>query len=82
MKTNKALKRLAKIEALISDMTKRYSSAPGIRRTLQEARSAVTRAKAGVSLQASSEKAKNSLQKAAAKAQSTAARKAAPARKK
>jgi hypothetical protein len=59
MKTNKALKRLAKIEALISDVTERYSSAPHIRETLQDAKAAVTRAKAAVSLQASSGKAKN-----------------------
>ena len=58
MKTNKALKRLAKIEALISDVTERYSSAPHIRETLQDAKAAVTRAKAAVSLQASSGTAK------------------------
>ena len=59
MKTNKALKRLAKIEALISDVTERYSSAPHIRETLQDAKAAVTRAKEAVSLQASSGTAKN-----------------------
>ena len=60
MKTNKALKRLAKIEALISDMTERYSSAPHIRETLQDAKAAVTRAKEAVSLQKSAGKAKKS----------------------
>ena len=59
MKTNKALKRLAKIEASISDMTERYSSALHIRETLQDAKAAVTRAKEAVSLQKSAGKAKN-----------------------
>ena len=59
MKTNKALKRLAKIEALISDMTERYSSAPHIREALQDAKAAVARAKEAVSLQRSAGKAKN-----------------------
>ena len=55
MKANKALKRLAKIEALISDLAERYSTdAPLIRGVLQNARVAVTRAKEAVSLQASS----------------------------
>jgi hypothetical protein len=44
---------------LISDVTKRYSSAPDIRETLQDAKVAITRAKEAVSLQASSEQAKN-----------------------
>jgi hypothetical protein len=60
MKTNKALKRLAKIEASISDMTERYSSALHIRETLQDAKAAVTRAKEAVSLQKSAGKAKKS----------------------
>jgi hypothetical protein len=59
MKANKALKRLAKIEALMSDVTERYSSAPHIREVLQDAKAAVTRAKEAVSLQASSGTAKN-----------------------
>ena len=58
MKTKKALKRLAKIEGLMSDVTKRYSSAPDIRETLQDAKVAVSRAKEAVDLQASNEKAK------------------------
>jgi hypothetical protein len=54
MKANKALKRLAKIEALMSDVMDRYSaSAPGIREMLQDAKASVTRAKEAVSLQAS-----------------------------
>ena len=61
MKANKALKRLAKIEALMSDVTERYSaSAPHTREVLQDAKAAVTRAKEAVSLQASSGKSKNS----------------------
>ena len=63
MKANKALKRLAKIEALMSDVTERYSSAPHIREVLQDAKAAVTRAKGAVSLQASSGTAKNPLVK-------------------
>src|ERR1039458_5062431 len=59
MKANKALKRLAKIEVLISVVTERYSSAPHIRETLQDAKAAVTRAKEAVSLQRSAGKAKN-----------------------
>jgi hypothetical protein len=55
MKANKALKRLAKIEALMSGVTKRYSAiAPNLRRVLQDALDAVARAKGAVSLQASS----------------------------
>jgi hypothetical protein len=60
MKAKKALKRLAKIEALMSDVTERYSaSAPHIREVLQDAKAAVNRAKEAVSLQASSGTAKN-----------------------
>jgi hypothetical protein len=60
MKANKALKRLTKIEALMSDVTKRYSaSAPHTREVLQDAKAAVTRAMEAVSLQASSGKSKN-----------------------
>jgi hypothetical protein len=59
MKGNKALKRLAKIEALMSDLTERYSASAPIREVLQDAKAAVTRAKEAVSLQASSGTAKN-----------------------
>ena len=55
MKAKKILKRIAKIEALMSEVTERYSaSAPHIREVLQDAKAAVTRAKEAVSLQASS----------------------------
>ena len=59
MKANKARKRLAKIEALISDVAERYSNAPHIREALQDAKAAVTRAKEVVGLPTSSGKAKN-----------------------
>ena len=57
MKANKALKRLAHVEELISDVMERYSSSvPDIREKLQDARAAAIRAKEAMSLQASSEK--------------------------
>jgi hypothetical protein len=60
MKANKALKRLAKIEASMLDVTERYSaSVPHVRNLLQDAKAAVTRAKEAVSLQVSSGAAKN-----------------------
>lgn len=59
MKVNKALKRLAKIETLISDVTERYSaSASQIRDGLEDAKAAIVRAKEAV--QASSGIAKKS----------------------
>jgi len=58
MKTNKALKRLAKIDGLMSDVAERYSVAPDIRETFQDAKAAVSRAKEALDLQAASEKAK------------------------
>jgi hypothetical protein len=55
MKAKKALKRLAKIETLISDLTERYSKgALQIREALQDAKTAFGRVKEAVSLQASS----------------------------
>jgi hypothetical protein len=60
MKANKAVKRLAKIEASMSDVIERYSaSTPHLREVLQDAKAAVTRAKEAVSLQASSGTAEN-----------------------
>jgi hypothetical protein len=60
MKANKALKRLARIEGLMSNLTGRYSaSAPGVRDVLQNAMAAVTRAKEAVGLEASSAASKN-----------------------
>jgi hypothetical protein len=61
MKANKALKRLARIEALMTDVTKRYSAnPPHVREALDDAKAAVTRAKDAVRLQASSKTATNS----------------------
>jgi len=55
MKANKALKRLKRIKALMSDVTKRFSvSAPHIREVLQGAEDAIARAKQAVSMEASS----------------------------
>ena len=60
MKANKILKRIAKIEALMSKVTERSSvSAPHIQELLRDAKAAITRAKKAVSLQASSGTAKN-----------------------
>jgi hypothetical protein len=57
MKANKALKRLAHVEDLLSDVMERYSeSAPEIRQQLLDAKAVVGRAKDAVKLQASSEK--------------------------
>lgn len=59
MKASKALKRLTKIEALMSDLTERYSaSALHIRALLQDAKAAVARAKEAVALHATSGTAK------------------------
>jgi hypothetical protein len=55
MKANKALKRLTKIESLMSAVAERYSaSAPHLRKVLKEAVDAVAKAKKAVGLQASS----------------------------
>ena len=61
MKAKKALKRLAKIEALISDVTERFSkSSLQIREALQNAKAVFARVKEAVSSQASSGTAKDS----------------------
>ena len=55
MKATKALKRLAKIEASISDVTERYVTlAPAVRKALRDAMAAVTVAKEAVGLEVSS----------------------------
>jgi hypothetical protein len=57
MKANKALKRLTHVEDLVSDVMERYSAdAPEIQQQLLDAKTAVTRAKEAVKLQASSER--------------------------
>ena len=77
MKANKVHKRLAKIEAMISDLTERYSKgAVHIREALQDAKAAFAHVKEAVSSQTSSGTAKNppvkrkkaAVKKAAAKA--------------
>jgi hypothetical protein len=77
MKANKVRKRLAKIEALISDLTERFSKgALPIREALQNAKAAIAHVKQAVSLQASSgtvkraplKRKKAAVKKAAAKA--------------
>jgi hypothetical protein len=58
MKAHKALKRLAKIEELISDVAERYSSgASHIRHALHEARAVIGRVKEAVSSEAKRKKA-------------------------
>ena len=60
MKVNKILKRLAKIEELLSDVTERCSkNASDVRETLQDAEAAVARVKVAVSSQAPAKEAKN-----------------------
>jgi hypothetical protein len=60
MKANKALRRLTKIESLMSDVTQRYSANALVREVLQDAKVAVQRAKDAVgSHQASSGTPKN-----------------------
>jgi hypothetical protein len=59
MKKEKALKRLAKIEALMSDLTERYSSSSAsTREALQDAKAAIAKAKTVVESQSSSGTAK------------------------
>jgi DUF1009 family protein len=77
MKANKALKRLAKIEAWMSEVRDQYSaSAPNLLKALQQATAAIARAKEAVSLQASSGT------KAASAKADRAAKKARPSHKK
>ena len=54
MKATKAFRRLMKIESLMSDVTQRYSANAVIRKVLQDAKVAVTRAKDAVSSQQAS----------------------------
>jgi hypothetical protein len=59
MKATKALKRLTKIETLMTDVMERFSKgSPQIREALQDAKAALGRAMAAVSSQASSEETK------------------------
>ena len=80
MKANKALKRLAKIERSISNLTTRYApTAAHAKELLELAKAAVGRAKEAVGLQSSSETAKKTAKKPGAK--KAAARKKAAAKK-
>jgi hypothetical protein len=55
MKKNKALKRLAKIEAMMSDVAKRFSAhAPSLQEAFADLKAAVDRVKEAVGVQASS----------------------------
>jgi hypothetical protein len=86
MKANKALKRLAKIEASMSNVAARYSATePHTQEVLQDAKAAVARAREAV--QASSRAVKNPAKpkrklRAAAGQAGRAAKKSAPVRKK
>ena len=59
MKANKAGKRLAKIEALLSNVIERYSASGSVRDLLHEAKASIIRAKKAMSEQASPEVTKN-----------------------
>ncbi|MBK5293690.1 MAG: hypothetical protein JJE04_18680 [Acidobacteriia bacterium] len=76
MKTSKALKRLAKIEAAIADVTERFSaSGPQIRALFKDLKAAAARAKEAVSLQPSSKPAKKAAKKAASARKKSAPKK-------
>jgi hypothetical protein len=87
MKTNKTLKRLAKIEALISDVSERYSSgASHIRQAFRDAKAAFARVKEAVTSGTKKtppvKRKKAAVKKAAAKAPTAkAAKKSAPIKK-
>ena len=91
MKANKVHKRLAKIEAMISDLTERYSKgALHIREALQDAKAAFAHVKEAISSQTSSGTVKNppvkrkkaAVKKAAVKAPTAkTAKKSAPIKK-
>ena len=80
MKANKALKRVGKIEALVSDVARRFSaSAPHVSDVLKDLKAAVSRVKEAVSAEVSSRTAKKKAAPAAKK--KTAKKKAAKASK-
>jgi hypothetical protein len=85
MKANKALKRLTKIEALMSDVAERFSaSAPHLREALKDLKAAVLSVKEAVKVQASALAAKKASPKKASKkaaVKKTAAPKAKAAKK-
>ncbi len=74
MKANKALKRLAKIETMMSDVAERFSaSAPHLREALKDLKAAVASVKEAVKVQASP-----ALQKGASKKTARVAKKTVP----
>src|SRR5258706_15999295 len=82
MEAPKALKRLAKIEALLSDVTARYSvHGSDTRKVLQDASAAVARAKEIVSLQAAGPARKKAAAKKAEGTTAKTAKKRAPIKK-
>ena len=79
MKANKVLKRLAKIEALVSDVAQKFSAgAPQVSGVLKDLKAAVARVKDAVRAHASSRTAKKKAVPARKKA---VAKKAAPKKK-
>jgi hypothetical protein len=73
MKPNKVHKRLAKIEAMITDLTERYSKGPvHIREALQDAKAAIAHVKeavsSGMAKKAAADPKKAAVKKAATKA--------------
>ena len=71
MKTNKAVKKLTKIEALMVDLIARYKeNANNLPEMLQDAKAAVARAKEAVTAQASTEAASKNAAKTSPKKKS------------
>ena len=82
MKANKALKRLAKIETLMSDLAQRFSaSAPHLREALKDLKASVLSVKEAVKVQASALGAKKASSKKAVRARKKAVAKKAAAPK-
>jgi DNA-binding protein HU-beta len=78
MKANKALKRLAKIESLMSDVAERFSaSAPHLREALKDLKAAMLSVKEAVKVQASPAAKKATPKKAARAGKNAVAKKAA-----
>ena len=81
MKANKALKRLAKIETLMSDVAERFSaSAPHLREALKDLKAAMASVKEAVKVQTSPAPKKSASKKAARATKKTMAKKAAKKR--
>ena len=81
MKANKALKRLAKIETLMSDVAERFSaSAPHLREALKDLKAAMASVKEAVKVQTSPAPKKSTSKKAARAGKKAVAQKAAKKR--